>query len=81
MFGGLEDIWTNMIILTLCCDLDPERCNPLVFQRTLASDDIRPNLVAKESPVQKIQPYFYHTSPFCDLGLKESNNNKKNISA
>ena len=84
IFGGLGDIiWTNINILTLRCDLDPECSNPFFFTgySGLWWCIIRPNLVAKESPVQKIQPYFYHTSPFCDLGLKESNNNKKNISA
>ena len=36
MFGGLEDIiWTNINILTLHCDLDPECSNPTVFHRTL----------------------------------------------
>ena len=35
MFGGLEDIiWTNINILTLRCDLDPEYSNPFFF-RTL----------------------------------------------
>ena len=36
MFGGLEDIiWTNINILTLRCDLDPECSNPVFFHRTL----------------------------------------------
>ena len=36
MLGGLEDIiWTNINILVLCCDLDPESSNPFFFHRTL----------------------------------------------
>ena len=36
MFGGLEDIiWTNINILTLRCDLEPECSNPFFFHRTL----------------------------------------------
>ena len=36
MPGGLEDIiWTNINILTLRCDLDPECSNPTFFHRTL----------------------------------------------
>ena len=32
MFGGLENIiWTNINILTLHCDLDPECGNPFFF--------------------------------------------------
>ena len=32
MFGGLEDItWTNINILSLHCDLDPEHSNPFFF--------------------------------------------------
>ena len=31
MPGGLEDIWTNINILTLHCDLDPECSNPSFF--------------------------------------------------
>ena len=32
MFGGLEDIiWTNINILTLGCDLDLEKSNPIFF--------------------------------------------------
>ena len=56
MFGALEDIiWTNINILTLCCDLDPECSNPIFSEGTLAYDDvIRPSLVAKESTVKKI---------------------------
>ena len=30
LFGGLEDIWTNINILTLHCDIDPE-CNKPTF--------------------------------------------------
>ena len=40
MLGGLEDIiWTNINILTLCCDPDPECSNPIFSQDTLAHDD------------------------------------------
>ena len=36
MFGGLEDIiWTNINIVTLCCDLDLEYSNPVLFHRTI----------------------------------------------
>ena len=36
MLGGLEDIiWTNIKILTLRCDLDPECSNLTFFHRTL----------------------------------------------
>ena len=36
MFGGLEDIiWTNINILTLCSDLDPESSSQVFFHRTL----------------------------------------------
>ena len=32
MFGGLEDIiWTNMNIVTIHCDLDPECRNSIFF--------------------------------------------------
>ena len=41
MLGGLEDIiWTNIKILTLRCDLDPECSNPTFAQDTLAYDDV-----------------------------------------
>ena len=41
MLGGLEDIiWTNINILTLRCDLDPECSNHQLFSpNTLATDD------------------------------------------
>ena len=52
MFGGLEDtIWTNINILTLSCDLDPECSNPFFFFFICI---IRSSLVAKESTVQII---------------------------
>ena len=36
MFGGLEVIiWTNINILTLHCDPDPERSNPFFVHKTL----------------------------------------------
>ena len=39
IFGGLEDIiWTNIDILTLCCDLDLDCSNPIFSQNTLAYD-------------------------------------------
>ena len=37
LFGGLEVIiWTNIDILTLCCDLNLERSNPILPEGTLA---------------------------------------------
>ena len=46
MLGGLKDIiWTNINILTLCCDPDPECSNPIFSQDTLASDDVSPDQV------------------------------------
>ena len=37
MIGSLEDIiWTNIDILTLCCDLDLDCSNPIFSQDTLA---------------------------------------------
>ena len=46
MFGTLEDIiWTNTDILTLHCDLELERNNPIVSQDTLAYDDVSPDQV------------------------------------
>ena len=39
LLGGLENIiWTYINILTVCCDLDPERSNPIFSQDTLAYD-------------------------------------------
>ena len=38
MFVGLEDIWTNIDILTLYCDLDLDCGNPIFSQNTLAYD-------------------------------------------
>ena len=42
MFGNLEAIiWTNIEILTICCDLDVEHNNPFFFSEdTLAYDDV-----------------------------------------
>ena len=59
MFDGLEAIiWTNINILTLRNDLDPEFSNPFFSLGTLASPGhsvhIRPRSVAKESTVQII---------------------------
>ena len=46
MFGGLKGIiWTNTDILTLHCDLELERNNPIVSQDTLAYDDVSPDQV------------------------------------
>ena len=39
MFGGLEDIiWTNIDMLTLCCDLDLGGSNPIFQKDTPAYD-------------------------------------------
>ena len=79
ILGGLEDIiWTNINILTLCCDLDPE-CSNNYFHRTLASYDISSDQVwlPRNQQFRKYsrKSYFNHMSPRCDLDLKDSNNN------
>ena len=46
MFGGLDDIiWININILTLCCDLDRKRRNPILSQDNHAYDAVLANLV------------------------------------
>ena len=41
MLGSLEAIiWTNIVILTLPCDFDLERSNPIFSKDTLAHDDV-----------------------------------------
>ena len=72
LFSGLEDIIeTNSDILTLHWSL--EHSNPMFIQDTgLWKCIIRPSLAAEDSPVQKIQSYFDHISPCCDLDLKDS---------
>ena len=74
MFGDLEDIiWTNINILTLCCDLDPVCSNPFFSQDSLASNDVSSVLVWLPR-----NQHFDHMSPHCGLDLENSNNNKTN---
>ena len=41
MFGGLEDIiWTNINILALRCDFNPECSHPFFSEDTVAYDDV-----------------------------------------
>ena len=40
MFDGLENIWININILTLVCDLDLECNNPIFPQDALAYDNL-----------------------------------------
>ena len=40
LFGGIEDIWINIDIVTLHCDLDLECSNPFFSLDTLATDNV-----------------------------------------
>ena len=77
MFGDLEDIWTNINILTYYCDLDLECSNPMFFtvHTGLWWCIITLSLVAKESTVQKIQwkeSYFDRMNSCREFDLEDS---------
>ena len=83
MFSGLEDIiWTNINIVTLCCDLDLEYSNPVLFHRTIWLMIIYHQIKfgchwisSSENIVERVILWSYE--PDCDLDLEKSNNNDK----
>ena len=75
MFVSLEDIWTNIDILTLHCDHDLECSNPFFFHKTLwvmiSSDQV---WLLKNQQFRRCNRklYFDHMSPHCDHDLGDS---------
>ena len=69
MFGGLENTWTSINILTLCCDLDPECSNPFFFfsQDVLAYNDVSSDqvwlLMNQQLRKYSRKSYFNHMRP------------------
>ena len=83
MFGGLEDtIWTNINILTLCCDFDRECSNPFLHRTVwlmMMYHQIKfdgQGINSSENTVKG--SYLDHMNPGCDLDLEDSNNKKQN---
>ena len=82
LFGDLEDIiWTNMNILTLCYDRDPECSNQFFSQDTLAynvksSDQVWLPRNQQFRKKQQKESYLDHTSPCCDPDLDDSTHKK-----
>ena len=84
MFDGLEDtIWTNINILPLPCDLDPESRNPFFFHRTLCLMMIYIQTMFScqgiNSSENIVESYFDHMSLTVTLTVKIAKNKNKNI--
>ena len=74
-------IWTNINILTLCCDLDLGSSNPIFITGHVAYVDVSSDHVwqPRSQQLRKYsrKSYFNHWSPNCDLDHEDSNQNTK----